>query len=68
MNQNIDEIATGFYLTLDRIERMDFTFLVLSEGFGLIVPTPGEESRLFAFVRPFQPMVAKINYFYCDNR
>ena len=55
--QNIDGIASGFYLTLDRIEKMDFTFFVLSEGFGLIVPSPGEESPLFAFVRPFQPTV-----------
>ena len=55
---------------------MDFTFFTLSEGFGLIVPRPGEESRLFAFVRPFQPTVPSFStlvtnisllYFYYDK-
>ena len=30
---------------------------VWSEALGLIVPRPGEEIRLFAFIGPFQPKV-----------
>jgi hypothetical protein len=38
---------------------MDFTsFFVWVDGFSLIVPKPGEESRLFAFIGPFQPAVS----------
>nr|CAH0107515.1 unnamed protein product [Daphnia galeata] len=38
-------------------QRFDFTTFIWSEGFRLIVPRSGEESRLFAFIGPFQPMV-----------
>lgn len=47
----------AFYLTMDRVERMDYSFFTWVDGFSLVVPNPGEESRLFAFVRPFQPWV-----------
>ena len=36
---------------------MEFTSMVWTEPFTLIVPKPEEESRLFAFIRPFQPLV-----------
>ena len=36
---------------------MDFVYAIVTETFDLVVPVPGEESRLFAFIRPFQPMV-----------
>jgi hypothetical protein len=42
---------------MDRVERMDYSFFTWTDGFSLVVPNPGEESRLFAFVRPFQPWV-----------
>jgi hypothetical protein len=56
--KNIDGITPCFYLTMDRVERFDFTTFIWSEGFRLIVPRSGEESRLFAFIGPFQPMVS----------
>ncbi|EFX69520.1 hypothetical protein DAPPUDRAFT_258443 [Daphnia pulex] len=35
---------------------MDYTsFFVWVDGLSLIVPKPGEQSRLFAFIGPFQP-------------
>ncbi|KZS20158.1 Uncharacterized protein APZ42_013153 [Daphnia magna] len=38
--------------------RMDYTSsFAWVDGFSLVVPRPGEESRLFAFTRPFQPTV-----------
>ncbi len=52
----------SFYLTMDRVERMDFTSHTWSEGFSLIVPRPAEESRLFAFVGPFQPTVSYFHF------
>nr|CAH0101184.1 unnamed protein product [Daphnia galeata] len=55
--KNIDGITPCFYLTMDRVERFDFTTFIWSEGFRLVVPRSGEESRLFAFIGPFQPMV-----------
>ncbi|XP_046454702.1 glutamate receptor ionotropic, kainate glr-3-like isoform X2 [Daphnia pulex] len=57
MNQDVDGIVGAFYLTMDRVERMDYSFFTWTDGFSLVVPNPGEESRLFAFVRPFQPWV-----------
>ena len=55
--KDIDGISSGFYVTLDRKERMDFTSFTWSDDFGLVEPRPGEESRLFAFIGPFQSMV-----------
>ncbi|XP_046454085.1 ionotropic receptor 93a-like isoform X2 [Daphnia pulex] len=56
-DKNVDGVLCSFYLTMDRVERMDFTSHTWSEGFSLIVPRPAEESRLFAFIGPFQPTV-----------
>nr|CAH0108320.1 unnamed protein product [Daphnia galeata] len=55
--KDVDGIACSFFLTMDRVERMDFTFHTFSDGFSLVVPKPEEESRLFAFIGPFQPNV-----------
>lgn len=41
---------------------MDYTFHTWSDGFRLVVPRPGEESRLFAFIGPFEPMVANCSF------
>lgn len=53
----MDGIVGAFYLTMDRAERMDYSSFTWVDGFSLVIPNPGEESRLFAFVRPFQPWV-----------
>jgi ionotropic glutamate receptor len=42
---------------MDRVKRFDFTASAWSEGFSFVVPRPEEESRLFAFIGPFQPLV-----------
>ena len=56
--QNIDGVSGAFIITLDRKNRMDWANMpVWSEALGLIVPRPGEEIRLFAFIGPFQPKV-----------
>ncbi|XP_046461499.1 uncharacterized protein LOC124207902 [Daphnia pulex] len=56
--KKIDGIPCAFFLTQDRINRMDYTsYFVWVDGLSLIVPKPGEQSRLFAFIGPFQPSV-----------
>ena len=57
MQQEVDEILTGFVVTPDRKERMDFTFAVWIEPYTLLAASPNEESRLFAFIFTFQPTV-----------
>ncbi len=42
---------------MDRGERFDYTASAWSEAFSFVAPRPGQESRLFAFIGPFQPMV-----------
>lgn len=64
LSQDIDGIACSFSISLDRKERMDFSFLTWSEAYRLVVPRPGEESRIFAFVRPFQPTVRSSRVFF----
>ncbi|XP_057378577.1 probable glutamate receptor [Daphnia carinata] len=57
-DKDIDGIATNFYLTLNRMQRMDYTtHYGWADGFRLVVPRLGEESRLFAFIGPFEPTV-----------
>ncbi|XP_057374698.1 ionotropic receptor 93a-like isoform X2 [Daphnia carinata] len=57
-DEAVDGIICGFGLTLDRMKRMGYTSsFVWVDGFSLVVPKPGEESRLFAFTGPFQPTV-----------
>ncbi|KAI9553417.1 hypothetical protein GHT06_021321 [Daphnia sinensis] len=57
-DEDVDGIATNFYLTLNRIQRMDYTtHHGWVDGFRLVVPRLGEESRLFAFIGPFERTV-----------
>ncbi|KAI9553418.1 hypothetical protein GHT06_021322 [Daphnia sinensis] len=57
-DENVDGIATNFYLTVSRMERMDYTtHHGWVDEFRLVVPRSGEESRLFAFIGPFKPTV-----------
>lgn len=57
-SKDVDGILGAFYLTMDRKQRFDYTYIVWSEDFFIISPVPGEENRLFAFIGPFQPMVS----------
>ena len=44
--------------TPERRKNIDFPqFFVWAEPYAMVVPHPEEEIRLFAFIRPFQPMV-----------
>ena len=48
----------------EQLKIVDIPYPVIMTPFRMIVPAPVEESRLFAFVRPFQPMVTA-NKFRC---
>lgn len=41
----------------EQLEEVDFTYPIILAQLKMIVPAEVEESRLFAFVRPFQPLV-----------
>lgn len=41
----------------EHLKIVDIPYPVIMTPFRMIVPAPVEQSRLFAFVRPFQPMV-----------
>lgn len=47
----------GFIITPERKKKFDFAYFMWAEPYNMIVPVPGEEPRLFAFIRPFQPNV-----------
>ena len=41
----------------ERLKEVEFTYPPVLAQLKMIVPVEVEESRLFAFVRPFQPLV-----------
>ena len=57
-HQQADALVACYIVDPSRAERMDYTCgLAWAEPFNLVVPVPEYESRIFAFIRPFQPMV-----------
>ena len=48
-------MTTG--VDFDDVPLVDFTLPVAMSNFKMLVPAAKEESRLFAFIRPFQPEV-----------
>jgi hypothetical protein len=53
----VDTTAAGILIDPDQLDKIDFSYPILLSPVKMIVPAGEEESRLFAFVRPFQPMV-----------
>jgi len=53
----VDITAAGGLIDPDQLDKIDFTYPIVLSPLKMIVPSGEEESRLFAFVRPFQPMV-----------
>jgi small-conductance mechanosensitive channel len=47
----------GIAVQADQLEQIDFSYPILMSPFRMIVPAAQEKSRLFAFTRPFQPLV-----------
>ena len=57
MKKEADASSVGFIPTPERKTMFDFAYFLLAEPQAMVVPRPGEEPRLFAFIRPFQPTV-----------
>ena len=55
--QEVDALAVGVYPTPERKKNMDFGYIIIGEPYLMVVPRPEEEPRLFAFIRPFTPIV-----------
>ena len=51
--QEIDGASIGIILTAESKKKMDLAYYVWTEFCTLIVPRPGEQSRLLALVHPF---------------
>ena len=60
--QEVDALVNGLAVSPERKKIMDFSYFIWTEPYSMVVPQPGEEPRLFAFVRPFQTTV-KIGIF-----
>ncbi|XP_046635987.1 glutamate receptor ionotropic, delta-2-like isoform X2 [Daphnia pulicaria] len=61
-DKEIDGASTGITLTLENKKKMDLAYFAWSEPFKMVVPRPGEKSRLLAFVYPFDPLVWGLIY------
>ena len=60
--QEVDALVNGLAVSPERKKIMDFSYFIWTEPYSMVVPQPGEEPRLVAFVRPFQTTV-KIGIF-----
>ena len=49
--------AMAMGIETEQLNLVGLTFPTVMSSFKMLVPAAHEESRLFAFVRPFQPMV-----------
>ena len=53
----------GPWPQLKEPKKMDFAYVMWAEPYAMVVPRSGEGPRLFAFIRPFTPMVITISVF-----
>ena len=58
-------MTTG--IDVDDVPLVDFTLPVAMSNFKMLVPAAKEESRLFAFIRPFQPEVINLVFIFNFN-
>ena len=61
--QEVDALNVGTMATTERAKKMDFAYIMWAEPYAMVVPRSGEGPRLFAFIRPFTPMVITISVF-----
>jgi hypothetical protein len=57
--KELDGSSRFVIATYDRMKSTDFAFFVWAEPLAMVVPRPGEEPRIFAFVYPFQSTVTR---------
>lgn len=64
--KEVDGSPVAFIRTPERAIEMDFAYFLTAEPHAMVVPRPGEEPRLFAFIRPFQSSVRNYLFEYID--
>ena len=57
LKQKLDGSSRFVIPTYDRLKSVDFAFYMWAESLGMVVPRPGQQPRIFAFVHPFQSTV-----------
>ena len=65
--QEIDGLTSGMIATPERKRVMNFAYIFWAEPHTMVVPRPGKEPRLFAFIEPFQSNVAIFIHCYISN-
>ena len=61
--QEVDALNVGAMATPERAKKMDFAYIIWAEPYVMVFPRPVEEPRLFAFIRPFTPIVISFYLF-----
>ncbi|XP_046446872.1 uncharacterized protein LOC124196104 [Daphnia pulex] len=61
MNKEADALVSGLVASPERKKKMDFSYFIWTELYSMVVPRAEEESRLLAFIRPFQSIVQHIS-------
>ncbi|XP_046447431.1 glutamate receptor ionotropic, kainate 2-like isoform X2 [Daphnia pulex] len=56
-DKELDGSSRFIIATYERMKSTDFAFFMWAEPLAMVVPRPGEEPRIFAFVHPFQSTV-----------
>lgn len=59
--QEVDALVNGLVASPERKKKMDFSYFIWTELYSMVVPRAEEESRLLAFIRPFQSIVQHIS-------
>lgn len=55
--REVDVYSNGVVATPERKQKVDLTYFIWTEPYSMVVPQPEEQSRIFAFIYPYQPMV-----------
>ncbi|KAI9566009.1 hypothetical protein GHT06_009808 [Daphnia sinensis] len=53
----VDVYSNGVVATPERKQKVDLTYFIWTEPYSMVVPQPEVQSRIFAFIYPYQPMV-----------
>ena len=56
--QEADVDVMAISILAEQLEYIEISYPISMNPFRMIVPAPKEKNRLFAFIRPFQPLVS----------
>lgn len=55
--QEVDIAALSYVANAERLKLMEFSPAIGTGQYRFLTPLPGDESRVWAVIKPFQPMV-----------